>query len=105
MARIFRPSFAARWSTKRTSTFVLRELLVCDFKENSALDSWTCISDEVIGGKSSLELTRTKNGHASFSGHLSTELPPDKVTKHSGFCTMRLRPKVVSLKSGVIWKS
>ncbi|CAB4012423.1 Hypothetical predicted protein [Paramuricea clavata] len=86
--------FAAKLSTRAASNVTLRELIVCNFKEDISLDSWTCTSDEVMGGKSMVELTRTKNGHASFCGHLSTDLPPDKVTKHSGFCTMRLNPKM-----------
>ena len=94
-----RPFFAAKLSTRAASNVTLRELIVCNFKEDISLDSWTCTSDEVMGGKSRVELTRTKNGHASFCGHLSTDLPPDKVTKHSGFCTMRLNPKMVSLNS------
>jgi hypothetical protein len=94
---ILRPFFAARLSTQAASNCALRELIVCNFKVDSSLDSWTRTSDEVMDGKSRVELTRTKDGHASFCGHLSTELPPDKVTKHSGFCTMRLNPKMVSL--------
>ena len=69
--------------------------MVCDFKENSLLEKWTCTSDQIMGGKSEVNLTRTKSGHASFCGHLSTQLPPDKATKHSGFCTMRLNPEMV----------
>ena len=95
---ILRPFFAAKLHTQTASSFTLRELMVCDFKESSSLESWTCTSDEIMGGKSNVGLTRTKNGHACFSGRLSTELPPDKLTKHSGFCTMRLDPKMVSIK-------
>ena len=98
LKNILRPFFATKLHTQTASNFTLRELMVCDFKQDSSLESWSCTSDEVMGGKSDVELTRTKNGHACFCGHLSTELPPDKVTKHSGFCTMRLNPKMVGVK-------
>ena len=98
---VLRPFFAANLSTKAASNSTLRELVVCDFKVDNCLDSWTCTSDDVMGGKSRVELTRTKDEHASFCGRLSTELPPDRATKHSGFCTMRLNPKMVSYFAGL----
>lgn len=85
---------AAKFCQKAAS---LCELMVCDFKDGTFFDSWTCISDGVIGGKSTVELKRSENGHAMCCGYLSTELPPDKVTKHSGFCTIRTKPKKVSM--------
>ena len=96
---ILRAAFRARMSTLAASNVSLRELMVCNFREESSLDNWSCTSDEIIGGKSRVEFTRTKNGHASFCGQLSTELPPNKLNKHSGFCTMRLNPKRVSHNS------
>ena len=78
------------------SSFSLREMMICDFKDSKALDNWTCTSDEEFGGKSRVELVRTKTDYVSFKGNLSTELPQDKVTKYSGFCAMRSNPVMVS---------
>lgn len=82
--------------SRKASSFSLREVTICNFRDSDVLDNWTCTSDEEFGGKSRADLVRTNTDHVSFKGMLSTELPLDRATKYSGFSAMRSNPVMVS---------
>ena len=95
--RIFRLSCSINAViSRKASNFSLQETTICNFRDSDVLDNWTCTSDEEFGGKSRVELVRTNTDHVSFKGMLSTELPLDRATKHSGFSAMRSNPVMVT---------
>lgn len=55
---------------------------VIDFNINSKLENWYILNDTVMGGKSSSELTINDDGHAQFSGYVTTE-------NNGGFASVR----------------
>jgi len=68
-----------------TSSFLL-----FDFTKQSNIQNWIVVDDGVMGGKSEGIFSLNENGHATFSGYVSTE-------NNGGFSSVRYQfPKVAA---------
>ncbi len=71
--------------------FPLNTIKIFDFNSKSNIYNWQIVNDVVMGGKSSSTITINKEGHAQFSGTVSTE-------NNGGFSSVRHNFKSVSVK-------
>ena len=69
----------------------LNTIKIFDFNSESNIYNWQIVNDVVMGGKSSSTITINKEGHAQFSGTVSTE-------NNGGFSSVRHNFKSVSVK-------
>lgn len=68
------------------------------FAGEESLKDWVVTSDhDNLQGKSSVNLTLSKNNKALFHGHLCQEIPKDGVSKNAGYCNIRSPSKFVSI--------
>ncbi|XP_064603137.1 LOW QUALITY PROTEIN: complex I intermediate-associated protein 30, mitochondrial-like [Liolophura sinensis] len=60
------------------------------FNSQEALDSWVVTSDQdLLEGKSSVNLSLSRHNHALFSGNICTEVPKDGIVNKAGYCHLR----------------
>ena len=55
------------------TAMIMNSLLLFDFSSSSAWSGWEVKNDVVMGGKSSSDLSRSKEGNAVFTGDVSLE--------------------------------
>ena len=63
-------------------TLILNQMVIFDFAENSSLENWYIVNDDVMGGVSRSEIFINENGNAVFKGSVSLE-------NNGGFCSVR----------------
>jgi NADH dehydrogenase [ubiquinone] 1 alpha subcomplex assembly factor 1 len=70
---------------------IMNRLLLFDFGSSSDWSGWEIENDVVMGGNSTSELSRSKEGHAVFTGYVSLE-------NDGGFASMQyhFEPKDIS---------
>lgn len=61
---------------------ILNTMVIFDFSENSSLENWYTINDNVMGGVSRSEISINEEGNAVFKGSVSLE-------NNGGFCSVR----------------
>jgi len=77
---------------------VPKRIPVVDFAKPASVGDWTWGSDKAIGGLSECELEHNSDeGHAVWSGNLSTEIPANSRVTRSGYCNLRSVPAMPSL--------
>lgn len=60
------------------------QMIIADFSQDSSLENWYVINDDVMGGRSSASLSYHEDGHVEFSGKVSLE-------NNGGFSSIRYR--------------
>lgn len=69
-----------------------------EFRSEEDLDKWVISSDAEIGGKSEVYLKLGKNTQSAvLYGTLNTDVPRDGETRYSGYCSMKSKPRLVSI--------
>lgn len=73
--------------------------VVWEFRGPESLEQWTLSSDQEIGGESEVHLKLGRNHTCFLYGTLVSTPPKDGETRYSGYCTMRSKQQLVSLRS------
>ncbi len=71
--------------------FMFTSITVIDFNKNSELKDWYLLNDTVMGGRSSSEFKINDEGHAQFSGYVTTE-------NNGGFASVRYDCAIKNVK-------
>ena len=66
--------------------------ILYDFHTDSNLRGWSVVDDVVMGGRSSGNLSLTKDGHGLFNGYIS-------LRNYGGFSSVRCRTKVSNARN------
>lgn len=74
------------------STIIMNSLILFDFSASSNWTVWEIENDVVMGGNSTSELNRSKEGHAVFSGFVSLE-------NNGGFASMQYHFEAKDIKA------
>ncbi len=70
---------------------ILNTMVIFDFTENSNLENWQIINDNVMGGVSQSDITINEEGNAVFKGSVSLE-------NNGGFCSARYNFNEISVR-------
>ena len=70
---------------------ILNTMVIFDFTENSILENWFIINDNVMGGVSRSEISINEDGNAVFKGSVSLE-------NNGGFCSARYNFNEISVR-------
>lgn len=74
--------------------------VVWEFRGPESLEQWALSCDREIGGESEVHLKMGRNNSTCFlHGTLVSTPPKDGETRYSGYCTMRSKQQLVSLRS------
>jgi hypothetical protein len=65
--------------------------MLYDFNKQSTINDWNIVDDGVMGGLSSSQIVLDQNGHAEFSGYVTTE-------NNGGFCSVQHNLKTMVLQ-------
>tara|TARA_Y100000817_G_C16837428_1_gene536378 strand:- start:6 stop:560 length:555 start_codon:yes stop_codon:yes gene_type:complete len=75
-----------------SSTSYLSANMIYDFKENSNLEGWYVIDDNVMGGQSYGSLKLDEKGNGVFTGNIS-------LRNYGGFSSIRFRNKKIDVRN------
>lgn len=70
------------------------QLTLYDFNKPDTIKNFVSLSDAEIGGKSTVNLTKSKYGRMLFSGNVDINVPDNVEIDHSGFCGIRSNPNI-----------
>lgn len=70
---------------------ILNTMVIFDFTENSSLENWFIINDNVMGGVSRSKISINEDGNAIFKGSVSLE-------NNGGFCSARYNFNEISVR-------
>ena len=76
---------------------VMSQIIINDFNYQSDLSYWVIVNDDVMGGRSSCEMSINSDGNGVFEGQIST-------ANNGGFSSIRLNLEKISVKKGAYFK-
>ena len=69
---------------------LMNSIVIFDFNNNTNVNKWKTVDDNVMGGISSSSITINKIGNGLFAGHVS-------LANNGGFSSVRYQPKTIGL--------